>query len=861
MKSAEIRKKFLKYFAERGHEVVPSALLIPNNDPTLLFINAGMVQFKEVFLGLEERSYTKATSVQRCMRANDLENVGYTARHHTFFEMLGNFSFGDYFKREAIQYAWEFLTEELKIPKEKLWVTVFEDDDEAADIWINEIKVDPKKLVRCGKEDNFWAMGDMGPCGPCSEVFYDHGPSVAGGPPGSPEQDGDRYVEVWNLVFMQYDRSASGELSHLPKPSIDTGMGLERLAAVLQGVHHNYDTDIFRPIIIATAKLAGMDDLQHVSLKVIADHIRAATFLIVDGIIPANEGRGYVLRRVIRRAIRHGTQLGLHDPFFYTLVAVVVQEMGEAYPELIKSQAVVEKVLLQEEEQFSRTLEQGLKIFEQDIAALSDDIIPGTTIFKLYDTYGFPVDLIGDIARERGLQLDMVGFEIFMAKQREQSKAASHFIADFPVSGVLDITTDFSGYEKFVHLAKVIKILSDGKEVDVLQPGDSAIVILDRTPFYAESGGQVGDTGQLAFSKGLFKVLDTQKKGKAFLHYGVLEKGELHINTEVDAQVDVKKRRATMRNHSATHLLHAALRQILGEHVLQKGSLVEPKRLRFDFTHYEAITPEQIRTIEHLVNQEIRENYKADTRIMSPEEAIQEGAVALFGEKYGDSIRVLSFGDFSKEVCGGTHVARTGDVGFFKIISEASIAAGIRRIEAVTGEVALDWLNVLESQMNNITGYVKGSRDNVADKVQQTIERNRQLEKQVEQLKARLASSVGTDLASQAKDVAGIKVLAAKLEGVESKTLRSTLDHLKDKLGSCVIVLVSVEDGRINVIAGISKDCIGKVPAPREFVVSLCGRGGGRKDMAQGGGEYPADLDERLAKIADMVEEALTVAK
>ncbi|MBS0358279.1 MAG: alanine--tRNA ligase [Proteobacteria bacterium] len=863
MKSSEIRTAFLNYFKDKSHTIVSSSSLIPGNDPTLLFTNAGMVQFKDVFLGVEKSPYTRAVTSQKCVRAggkhNDLENVGYTARHHTFFEMLGNFSFGDYFKREAIQFAWDFLTKALKIPAEKLWITIFEEDDEAADIWLKEIKVDPARFSRCGAASNFWSMGDTGPCGPCSEIFYDHGPHIAGGPPGSPNEDGDRYVEIWNLVFMQYDRSASGELSLLPKPSVDTGMGLERISAVLQGVNSNYDTDLFVPLLKAIAHLAGSKDHQKTSFKVIADHIRSCSFLIADGVIPSNEGRGYVLRRIIRRAIRHGHSVGLNqEPFFYQLVTPLVKQMGDAYPELVKMQNHIEKVLLQEEEQFNKTLDQGLKILEQDISKLSNKIIPGDVIFKLYDTYGFPADLTGDIARERGLELDMPGFEKLMSKQRQQSQQASQFGTDYSEKITTDVTTDFTGYESFGHEAKILALFSDSKSVKKLSVGEKGLVILDCTPFYAESGGQVGDSGRLRLSDGsTFEVKDTQKQGQAIVHYGEVVQGTLKLNDSIEAVVNIHKRKATMLNHSATHLLHAALHQVLGEHVVQKGSLVEPDRLRFDFSHFEAIKPEQLHTIERLVNQKIRENFQVETEIMTPDEAKQKGAMALFGEKYGEKVRVLSMGDFSKELCGGTHVQRTGDIGFFKITSESGIAAGIRRIEAVTGERALNWLNNTEGQLDKITQLVKADSNLIVEKVQQLLDRNRQLEKEIERLQSKVASSVGGDLATQAKDMHGTKVLVTQLENAEPKSLRQTLDQLKQKLGSCVIVLIATQSEQVHVVAGISKDCIGKAPKPADLVAAICGKGGGRDDMAQGGGALPQDLDNRLHQVMQQIKTAL----
>lgn len=862
MKSAEIRQKFLEYFQQKGHTVVPSSSLVPNNDPTLLFTNAGMVQFKEIFLGLEKSSYSKAVSVQRCLRAggkhNDLENVGYTARHHTFFEMLGNFSFGDYFKREAIQFAWEFLTKTLNIPAEKLWITVFRDDDEAADIWLKEMKVDPSRFSRCDEHDNFWSMGDTGPCGPCSEIFYDHGPSIPGGPPGTPEADGDRYIEIWNLVFMQFNRFADGRMEPLPKPSVDTGMGLERVAAVVQDVHNNYDTDIFSHLIDQIALLAKQQNKQHPSLKVIADHIRSSAFLISDGVIPSNEGRGYVLRRIIRRALRHGSKLGLGDePFFYRLVKPLVEKMGEAYPEMAKQQAHIERLLQQEEEQFVRTLLQGLKIFEQDIAQLSNKIIPGEIIFKLYDTYGFPVDLTGDIARERGLSLDIAGFEQAMARQQQLSQSASRFNVDYSKQIKLDIATAFKGYESLTEEATIEALLQEGDTVSHLRAGEAGAVVLAHTPFYAESGGQVGDQGVLTFAGGEFEVKDTQKMGDAFLHYGQVKSGELILGKKVTAKVDMAKRLATMQNHSATHLLHAALRQVLGAHVTQKGSLVAPDRLRFDFTHYEGLTPQQIVEIESLVNEQIQLNNPVVTALMTPEEATANGAMALFGEKYGDTVRVLSMGEFSKELCGGTHTKRTGDIGAFKIIAESGIAAGIRRLEAVTGMAVISHFQTMDTQLTELASWLKIPRGDVLPKVQQVLTQQKKLEKEIDQLKAKLATSSSTDLTAQAEQIAGINVLVTQLPDVDAKALRSTLDHLKDKLSPAVVVLVTNNDGRMNVIAGLSKECIGKAPSAAELVRFLCGKGGGREDMAQGGGELVSDLPDRLAKIRSIIKEKI----
>jgi alanyl-tRNA synthetase len=858
MKTADIRQQFLQFFAGHGHQIVPSSSLVPGNDPTLLFTNAGMVPFKDAFLGAEALSYSRATSCQRCVRAggkhNDLENVGYTARHHTFFEMLGNFSFGDYFKREAIAFAWEFLTQILALPPEKLWVTVYEEDDEAADIWLKEMKIDPQRFSRCGQQDNFWSMGETGPCGPCSEIFYDHGPSIAGGPPGSEDADGDRYVEIWNLVFMQYNRDARGELTPLPKPSVDTGMGLERVAAVMQGVHSNYDIDLFQHLIKAIADIADTRDLTSNSLKVIADHIRSCCFLIADGVTPGNEGRAYVLRRIIRRAIRHGHKLGITQNFFAALVAPLIDLMGEAYPELAVAQAHIEQVLDQEETQFARTLDQGLKILEQDIDSARDsNIIHGDVVFKLYDTYGFPVDLTRDIARERGLLIDIAGFEEAMAKQRQQSQAASAF-GDYQAMPQHDQTTTFIGYDTCEQQAEVTALFRDGEAVTSLQAGEQGAVILAHTPFYAESGGQVGDRGLLLNDQMTFEVTDSQKSGAAHIHLGQLRSGQLQVGDEVTAQVDVATRQATMLNHSATHLLHAALRRILGEHVVQKGSLVAPDRLRFDFAHPQPLSLAQLDEIETLVNAQIRLNTPVSTAVMTAEEAKQAGALALFGEKYGDSVRVLSMGDFSKELCGGTHVRRTGDIGFFKIIGETGIAAGVRRIEALTGQAALDWVGQLTLLVGQLSDMLKTKPDQLQPKLTQLIEQQRQLQKQYTALQNQLAMQAGDDLLKQAVRIKDITVLATEVTQVEAKALRELLDRLRDQLEPAVIVLVASQDDKINVVAGVSKSIVGQVPPARDYVTAICGRGGGRADMAQGGGAKPADLAEKLVNIGKMIE-------
>ncbi len=865
--SAEIRQGFLDFFAERGHQVVPSSSLVPANDPTLLFTNAGMVQFKDVFLGLEERPYKRATSAQRCVRAggkhNDLENVGYTARHHTFFEMLGNFSFGDYFKREAIRYAWDFLTGACGIPAERLWVTVFEEDDEAADIWLQEIGVDPQRFSRIGAKDNFWSMGDTGPCGPCTEIFYDHGASVPGGPPGSPDEDGDRYIEIWNLVFMQYNRDKSGQLEPLPKPSVDTGMGLERLAAVLQGVHSNYEIDLFQNLIKAAAQVTGASDLDDASLKVIADHIRSCSFLITDGVLPSNEGRGYVLRRIIRRAARHGHKLGCSEPFFYKLVPALVAEMGAAYPELKDAAPQVERVLLQEEQRFAETLEKGMGLLRQAIEQATDQIISGETAFRLYDTYGFPLDLTADVAREHGLTVDMAGFERCMEAQREKARSASHFEAETDAEAIsrLGVHTEFSGYDHVEDQAQVAALLADEQSVDQLQAGQAGSVILERTPFYAESGGQVGDTGVLIGSSGAeFAVEDTRKQGDTIVHIGHLRKGALKTGETVTARVDAQRRQAIVLNHSATHLMHAALRQVLGDHVQQKGSLVTPERLRFDFSHYEPMTAEQIAAVEEIVNREIRANAAAQIDTMAIDQAMERGAMALFGEKYGDEVRVVNIG-FSTELCGGTHVARAGDIGLFKIISETGVAAGVRRIEAVTGAAALAWLAQEEALLNQVAALVKTDVGHLESRVAQVVQQNKALEREVAALKAKLASQAGSDLASQAQEIDGIQVLAAKVEGADPKSLREMVDKLKDKLKKAAVVLATVTDaGKVSIVAGVSKAETKRLKAGDLVNVvaqQVGGRGGGRPDMAQAGGNDPSQLDAALASVATWVKNTL----
>jgi alanyl-tRNA synthetase len=866
--TSELRSAFLDYFRSQGHEIVPSSPLVPANDPTLLFTNAGMVQFKEVFLGRETRPYTRAASAQRCVRAggkhNDLENVGYTARHHTFFEMLGNFSFGDYFKREAIGYAWEFLTRHMGIAPERLWVTVFEDDEEAARIWLEEIRVDPARFARLGSWDNFWQMGDTGPCGPCTEIFYDHGPQVAGGPPGSPDAEGDRYVEVWNLVFMQYERDREGRLSPLPRPSVDTGMGLERLVAVMQGVHDNYAIDLFRHLIGAILRLAPQADPAGPSVRVIADHIRSCAFLITDGVAPSNEGRGYVLRRIIRRAVRHGHALGLTEPFLFRLVQPLAEVMGEAYPELTRAQHQVQQVLRQEERRFAETLEHGLRILEEAIAGLAGSVIPGETVFRLYDTYGFPVDLTADIARERGLTLDMAGFEREMAAQRERARAASQFkMGDYVEAEVRrGSKTEFTGYERLQDEATLVTLYPEreGSPVETLQEGESGAVILDRTPFYAESGGQVGDTGRLVGEGMEFQVRDTQRQGEVPVHLGRVRRGALQVGMAVTAQVDGARRQAIVLNHSATHLLHAALRRVLGGHVTQKGSLVAPERLRFDFSHPEPLTPEQLTEIERIVNEEIRANAAAKARVMAMDEAMAQGAMALFGEKYGDRVRVLSIGEFSTELCGGIHVSRAGDIGLFKIVSESGVAAGIRRIEALTGEAALAWVEDHQRRLEEIARLLKAAPEEAEQRLRQQLERSRALEKELAELKARLARQTGADLAEQAVEVDGIKVLAARLEGADPKTLRETLDQLKGRLRAAAIVLATVRGDKVSLVAGVTQAETARLKAG-DLVNAVArrvgGRGGGRPDMAQAGGNDPTALEAALKAVPEWVRSKL----
>jgi alanyl-tRNA synthetase len=865
MGSAELRAAFLDFFKGHGHAVVPSSSLVPGNDPTLLFTNAGMVQFKDVFLGKDQRSYVRAASSQRCVRAggkhNDLENVGYTARHHTFFEMLGNFSFGDYFKREAIRYAWDFVTVTLGIPPERLWVTVFEEDDGAAEIWLKEIGVDPGRFTRMGAKSNFWAMGDTGPCGPCTEIFYDHGPGIEGGPPGSPNEDGDRYVEIWNLVFMQYDRSADGKMTPLPKPSVDTGMGLERVAAVMQGVHSNYDIDLFRHLILAATKLTGAKDPKSSSLRVIADHIRACSFLIADGVLPSNEGRGYVLRRIIRRAIRHGFMLGQRQPFFHALVPVLDEEMGSAYPELRAQRAHIERVLRQEEERFAETLSQGMALLDGAIDKLPGKQIPGETVFRLYDTFGFPLDLTSDIARERGLTIDEAGFESAMNAQRERARAASKFGVDLRSDVKVEGQTKFTGYDSEVGSGRIAALLRGKESVQELHADEDGQVVLDATPFYAESGGQVGDRGVLVSGESRFAVADTQKLGKAHVHVGKVASGTLRVGDVVQAEVDHAPRQATRLNHTATHLLHAALRKVLGTHVTQKGSLVSPERLRFDFAHYSAVTPDELREIERLVNAEIRGNAEAETRLMDFDAAVAAGAMALFGEKYDDEVRVLRVGDFSTELCGGTHASRAGDIGLMRIVSEGGIAAGVRRIEAVTGEGAFTHVVETDHKLRDVAGLLKATRDDVEEKVRHLVERSRRLEKEVAQLKDKLASGQGRDLAADAAAIGNVRFVATRVEGADAAALRNAVDQLKNKLGSAAVVLGSVDaDGKVLLIAGVTADLTGKVRAGdlvNHVALQVGGKGGGRPDLAQAGGTDPDKLEAALESVGGWLRERL----
>ena len=870
MSASDVRRAFLEFFQERGHRVVPSSSLVPGNDPTLLFTNAGMVQFKDLFLGKEQRDYQRAVTSQRCVRAggkhNDLENVGYTTRHHTFFEMLGNFSFGDYFKREGIRFAWEFVTERLRLDPERLYVTVFRDDDEAAQLWVNEAGVRPERITRMSEKSNFWAMGDTGPCGPCSEIFYDHGPEVQGGPPGSPDEDGDRYVEIWNLVFMQYERTADGVLTPLPKPSVDTGAGLERLAAVMQSVHSNYDIDLFQDLLKAatevTASAMGAVDLASPSLRVIADHIRACSFLISDGVVPSNEGRGYVLRRIIRRAVRHGYKLGQSQPFFYKLVPVLARVMGDAYPELSQREAQIARVLRAEEERFAETLTTGMARFEARMREAGGNTVPGALVFLLHDTYGFPADLTADIARERNLKVDMAGYEREMEQQRERAQAASKFGADLNAGEAIDARSEFVGYDKLEDNSTVVALRRAGALVKALQAGERGEIVLARTPFYGESGGQIGDTGALVGKGGAsFRVEDSQKLGKAVVHIGTLSGAAIKVGDAVQARVDAARRGAIRLNHSATHLLHAALRTELGAHVTQKGSLVAPDRLRFDFAHFQAVTPEELGRIERMVNAEIRANTHARTRLMDYDAAVAAGAMALFGEKYEREVRVLNFGEFSTELCGGTHVSRTGDIGLFRIVSEGGVAAGVRRIEAVTGEGALDAVAKSEAVLRDVAALVRGTRDDLADKVREALERIRAQEREIRSLKDKLASGQGTDLAVGAVDVDGTKVIAAKVDGADSGSLRTAVDQLKSRLGSAIIVLAAVESPtKVILVAGVTADRTAKVKAGElvgAVAAQIGGKGGGRPDFAQAGGNNPAALDAALASVLAQVRARL----
>jgi len=867
MSAADVRSAFLEFFRAQSHMIVPSSSLVPGTDPTLLFTNSGMVQFKDVFLGREQRDYLRAASSQRCVRAggkhNDLENVGYTARHHTFFEMLGNFSFGDYFKREAIHFAWDFLIFTLGLDPARLWCTVYTDDDEAADIWLKDIGISPRQFSRLGEESNFWAMGDTGPCGPCSEIFYDHGPEVAGGPPGSADEEGDRFVEIWNLVFMQYERAADGRMTPLPRPSVDTGMGLERIAAVMQGVHSNYDIDLFKNLIRAAGKLAGTQVFTSSSLRVIADHIRASTFLVVDGVTPSNEGRGYVLRRIIRRAIRHGYKLGIKQPFFYKLVPVLEAEMGSAYPELTRGKAHAERVLRHEEERFAETLANGMVLLEGAIRNLRGaKTIDGDTVFKLYDTYGFPIDLTADIARERGLGIDQARFDAAMEEQRRRSQEASKFGVDLRADAKVDSRTLFQGYERLKSGGRVLTLLKDGGPVEALQKGDNGEVILDRTPFYAEAGGQVGDVGDLTAVGTHFIVADTQKRGAAHSHLGQLKSGTIRVGDELEGHVNGARRQATALNHSATHLLHAALRKVLGNHVQQKGSLVAPDRLRFDFAHSQPVTAAELREIERLVNAQIRANTPSETRVMDYDGAVAAGAIALFGEKYDKDVRVLRMGDFSMELCGGTHVQRAGDIGLFKIVGESGVASGVRRIEALTGEAALEYVEQNDVLLKDLAALVRGTREDLKDKVGEQLERTRALEREIRSLKDRLASGQGVDLAAGAIDVQGVKVVATKVDGADVGALRNAIDQLKERLKSAVVVLASVENpDKVVLVVGVTADQTGRIKAGElagAVAAQVGGRGGGRADFAQAGGSKPEALDAALGSVEEFVRTRLS---
>ncbi|MBE3672178.1 alanine--tRNA ligase [Pseudoalteromonas distincta] len=861
MTTAQIRQQFLDFFASKQHQIVPSSSLIPGNDATLLFNNAGMVQFKDVFLGAESRPYTRATSSQRCVRAggkhNDLENVGYTARHHTFFEMLGNFSFGDYFKQDAIKFAWEFLTEVVKLPQEKLLVTIYHDDEEAFEYWSKDIGLSEDRIIRIATSDNFWSMGDTGPCGPCSEIFYDHGEHIWGGPPGTPEEDGDRFIEIWNLVFMQYNRQSDGTMLPLPKQSVDTGMGLERISAILQGVHSNYEIDLFQGLIAAAASVTNAQDMDDKSLRVVADHIRSCAFLISDGVMPSNEGRGYVLRRIIRRAVRHGNKLGAQGSFFYKLVAALIEQMGQAYPELAKQQEIIEKVLRIEEEQFGKTLERGLAILEESLSDLKGDIIPGDLVFKLYDTYGFPADLTADVARERQMTIDHQGFEECMAVQRKTAQQAGKFGADYNEQLKSEKLTEFKGYDSTHHSATVVEIFAGGEAVQLLEDGQQGIVVLDRTPFYAESGGQTGDTGTITVAGGEFNVTNTTKLGNAFAHHGTVQ-GRIGVNDKVDATIDDTRRDSIKKNHTATHILHEALRQLLGDHVGQKGSLVQPDRLRFDFSHFEAVTKDELREIERVVNDEIRRNFALNTELMAIDDAKAKGAMALFGEKYDDEVRVVTIGDYSIELCGGTHVERAGDIGLFKIVSESGIAAGVRRIEAVTGADAVAYVSEQEQQLHDVAALVKGDSASVLEKVTALLEKSKGLEKQIAQLNDKLASAAGASLLDSIVEINGVKLLVANVEGTESKALRGMVDDLKNKIGSGVIALGVASGDKVSLIAGVTKDLTGKVKAGElvnHMAGQVGGKGGGRPDMAQAGGSEPQNLAAALDSVTAWLTE------
>ena len=865
--SNELRRAFLDYFRGQGHEEVASSSLVPGNDPTLLFTNSGMVQFKDVFLGADQRSYTRAVTAQRCVRAggkhNDLENVGYTARHHTFFEMLGNFSFGDYFKREAIAFAWEFLTRHMGLPRDRMWITVFREDDEAAEIWRRDIGIDPARIVRCGEKDNFWSMGDIGPCGPCSEIFYDHGPEVAGGPPGSPDEDGDRFVEIWNLVFMQFNRDADGNMSPLPKPSVDTGMGLERAAAVLQGVHGNYEIDLFQRLIGRAAELTAARDRNDQSLRVIADHIRSCAFLIVDGVHPSNEGRGYVLRRIIRRALRHGHRLGMRDPFFHLLAADLEAEMGAAYPELGEQRSVVERVLRQEEERFALTLDQGMRMFEEQMVSFSGNVVPGEVVFRLYDTFGFPEDLVADVARERGLTVDHAGFRREMEAQRERARAGSRFGAVHERGPEVDVASEFIGYERLRDRATVIGLYADGQPVEALAPEDLGVVVLERTPFYPEGGGQVGDRGVLRGPGWCFDVSDTRSSAHAIVHHGVSTEGEVRLGDEIDAAVDEDARRATARNHSATHLLHAALRTVLGSHVQQRGSLVAPDRLRFDFSHFEPVGAEARGEIERLVNTWILDNVEVRTETMRLDDALKRGALAFFGEKYDSKVRVLAIGEVSVELCGGTHVARSGDVGLFKIVAESGIAAGVRRIEALTGTGALEWVDTLEKREARVMTLVKAESVNLEERVEEVVARAHESERELRKLRRLLAEHEGHVLYGKARDVGGLQVIAERCEAVGPQALREMLDRVRSRMDRGLVVLGSVDGEKVNLVAGVSRDLTDRIQAGPliNFVAGqVGGRGGGRPDMAQAGGNQPSNLDPALDSVAAWVRDRLGAA-